>query len=191
MALNQMHSGALVDLSKPSPASIDINDIAHHLAGINRYNGGTHGYSVAQHSCILHDIQRVVHADCGHSPDDMSLLMLAALLHDAHEAYVGDFVNPCKQLVPEFEERLGRPWMAAVMTKYDVPAWAVQEAMKFDGPLLVNEMNRFMLTGAPAVVRAKFGDGIPGIVINPWGAEESEKQFLMRFHRLVKETGNA
>jgi 5'-deoxynucleotidase YfbR-like HD superfamily hydrolase len=69
---------------------IDIEDIAHGLAYQCRFNGQTNQfYSVAQHSVM---VAKMV-------PKHMQL---AALLHDASEAYVGDMVKPLKMLLPEY-----------------------------------------------------------------------------------------
>lgn len=81
----QTASGRHFDLVTPKPAQVDWSDIALHLSRINRFLGATSvPYSVAQHSVHCHD----------HAPDGVKL---AALLHDAHEAYIGDLTRPVKQ----------------------------------------------------------------------------------------------
>lgn len=75
---------------EPRIDCVSIEDIAHGLAYQCRFNGQTHEfYSVAQHSLIVSSL----------APTD---LRLAALLHDAAEAYLGDMVKPLKVLLPEF-----------------------------------------------------------------------------------------
>ena len=75
---------------EPRIDKVEIEDIAHGLAFQCRFNGQTCDfYSVAQHSLIVVDLV----------PDE---LKLAALLHDAAEAYLGDLVKPLKALVPAF-----------------------------------------------------------------------------------------
>lgn len=67
----------------------DIRDIAHHLALINRFNGASsRPYSVAEHSLLC---ERIANRSGG-GPG----LRLAALMHDAHEAYCGDVTTPVK-----------------------------------------------------------------------------------------------
>lgn len=74
----------------PSIDDVDIEDIAHGLAYQCRFNGQTASfYSVAQHSLLV----------AGLVPEH---LRIAALLHDAAEAYLGDIVKPLKILVPQF-----------------------------------------------------------------------------------------
>lgn len=75
---------------QPRTADVEIEDIAHGLAYQCRFNGQTRVfYSVAQHSLMVASLV---------SPE----LRLAALLHDAAEAYLGDMVKPLKALLPEF-----------------------------------------------------------------------------------------
>jgi hypothetical protein len=79
-------SGMLVPLNQPTADHIRLGDIAHALARIPRFNGHTvEPWSVADHSRL---VARLL-------PDDASpTLRLAALLHDAHEAYLGDITSP-------------------------------------------------------------------------------------------------
>ena len=75
---------------EPRIDCIAIEDIAHGLAYQCRFNGQTREfYSVAQHSLVVSSL----------APTE---LRLAALLHDAAEAYLGDMVKPLKVLLPEF-----------------------------------------------------------------------------------------
>ena len=75
---------------EPRIDRVAIEDIAHGLAYQCRFNGQTREfYSVAQHSLIVASLVP-------------SQLRLAALLHDAAEAYLGDMVKPLKVLLPEF-----------------------------------------------------------------------------------------
>ena len=83
-------------LTRPHIDDVAIEDIAHGLAYQCRFNGQTQDfYSVAQHSLIVMQIVPEEHR-------------LAALLHDAAEAYLGDMVKPLKNLFPEFSEIEGR-----------------------------------------------------------------------------------
>lgn len=89
----ETHSGMVVDLVNPKPEQIYIHDIAWSLSRQSRFNGHTSGsisYSVAQHSCWV--ATRVLHE----TKDRHAALY--ALLHDAHEAYIGDIVSPLKNI---------------------------------------------------------------------------------------------
>lgn len=71
-----------------------IEDIAHALGMQCRFNGMVrHFYSVAEHSVIVSLLMKEL--DLG---DPME-----GLLHDAHEAYVGDMVSPWKPVLPEWK----------------------------------------------------------------------------------------
>jgi len=76
-------SGRKVDLLNPKPDMICLDDIAYHLARINRFSGATsEPWSVAQHSIFA--------AALAEADDHGAYSVLWTLLHDAHEAYTGD-----------------------------------------------------------------------------------------------------
>jgi len=87
-------TGAHFDLRHIAPLSISTLDIAHALANINRFTGhALRPYSVAEHSLLVVEIME---RDFGiRQPGTL----LAALLHDAHEAYTGDLSTPMKDLI--------------------------------------------------------------------------------------------
>lgn len=79
-------SGLVVDLLAPEPAGIRLTDIALALSRIPRFGGHTSRvWSVADHSLLVLQLMGEV------AP---STVRLAALLHDAHEAYAGDIISP-------------------------------------------------------------------------------------------------
>ncbi len=81
------HSGVEFDFRHPTPEMINLRDIAHALSNIKRFNGHTNvNCSVALHSVILS------HA----VPEEYAK---QALLHGAHEAYIGDITKPLKQML--------------------------------------------------------------------------------------------
>lgn len=86
----QTAGGRAVDLLHPRAEQIALDDIAWHLAGIRRFNAATRcGWTVAAHSRL---VERIIADRWPHVP----ALRLAALLHDAHEAYLGDITSPVK-----------------------------------------------------------------------------------------------
>lgn len=95
------------------PGEIDIRDIAHALARVNRFNGHTsRPYSVAEHSILVMDIVRHLYGSDPH-------LEMAALMHDASEAYLSDISSPFKAVLPDYkalEERV----MRRIADKYDI-----------------------------------------------------------------------
>jgi 5'-deoxynucleotidase YfbR-like HD superfamily hydrolase len=104
-----MLSGRRLDLLDPSPLDIEMEDIAHGLARVARWNGqtgGTHIFSVAQHCLLVEALARarVPRLDRSHR--------LAVLLHDAPEYVIGDMISPFKAAIGGdyklIEERLKR-----------------------------------------------------------------------------------
>ena len=88
-----MLSGRRLDLLDPSPLDIEIEDIAHGLARVARWNGQTHGkhaFSVAEHSILVEAL--VSHFE----PEIDRKWRLASLLHDAPEYVIGDMISPFK-----------------------------------------------------------------------------------------------
>lgn len=91
-------TGARVDLTLADPAQISVLDIAHSLSQLNRFTGHcSRPYSVAEHSLLVCEI---LQAQLGvYEP----AVLLAGLLHDAHEAYTSDLSSPMKQMLgPEW-----------------------------------------------------------------------------------------
>lgn len=86
-------TGACIDLRFIAQDAIRIEDIAHHLAQLNRFTGAaTRPYSVAEHSLLVVEILE-------HMGHTSPTVLLAGLLHDAHEAYTSDLSTPMKQAV--------------------------------------------------------------------------------------------
>ncbi|MFN9847504.1 MAG: YfbR-like 5'-deoxynucleotidase [Alphaproteobacteria bacterium] len=118
-AWQRMLSGRRLDLLDPSPMDVEIEDIAHGLARVARWNGqtiGEHAFSVAQHSVVVEEI--VAHLQ----PDIAPRWRLAALLHDASEYVIGDMISPFKAALGYdyklFEERLEH----VIHTRFGLPA---------------------------------------------------------------------
>ena len=91
-----MLSGRRLDLLDPSPSDIEIEDIAHGLARVARWNGqtsGPHAFSVAQHVIVVEEIASAL------NPDWPARWRLAALLHDAPEYVIGDLISPFKTAI--------------------------------------------------------------------------------------------
>ncbi len=120
-AWQRMLSGRRLDLLDPSPADIEIEDIAHGLARVARWNGqtlGDHAFSVAQHALLVTDIAAAL------APAAERRWLLAALLHDAPEYVIGDLISPFKAAVgldyKAFELRL----LEAIYRRFGLPAGA-------------------------------------------------------------------
>ena len=118
-AWQRMLSGRRLDLLNPSPLDIEIEDIAHGLARVARWNGqtkGAHAFSVAQHSLLVEQI-------ASHFEPDLDRpARLAALLHDAPEYVIGDMISPFKAALgvdyKDFEHTL----LSAIHIRFGLPA---------------------------------------------------------------------
>jgi len=121
----QTYRGIHFDLTDPDPEKVDITDIAHSLARLNRFNGHGKRYSVAQHSLFVSSIV----------PPELEY---EGLLHDAHEAYLGDISAPLKRLLPElreYEKRLS----AIVRGRFGLPETLSEEVKEADLKALMIE----------------------------------------------------
>ena len=90
-AWQRMISGRRLDLLDPSPFDVEIEDIAHGLSRVARWNGqtrGDHAFSVAEHSVVVLEIVDHLYPGLPHD------LRLATLLHDASEYVIGDMISP-------------------------------------------------------------------------------------------------
>lgn len=168
----------------PRADEVRIEDIAHCLAHTCRFGGRTSEFfSVAQHSCFVMQLVQRTHPE----------LALAALLHDAAEAYIGDIVKP-------FKEHL---WVAdaapfGVVADIGTVEAAIQRAIhEAFGIEPVPGDHRDIIKHADAVALATeardlMGDPKwPGLVrpwcgvIVPWDAKQAKRHFLDAFNRLA------
>ena len=125
-AWQRMLSGRRLDLLDPTPMDVEIEDIAHGLAFVARWNGQTIGdfaYSVAEHSLLVEQIfLRLM-------PSATPAQRLTALLHDAPEYVIGDMISPVKSSVGPGYEELDKRLAAAIHIRFGLPA-VTPEALK-------------------------------------------------------------
>ena len=118
-AWQRMLSGRRLDLLDPTPVDIEVEDIAHGLAFVARWNGQTVGdfaYSVAEHSLLVEQIfQRL-------TPKATPAQRLTALLHDAPEYVIGDMISPVKVSVEPGYDDLDKRLAAAIHIRFGLPA---------------------------------------------------------------------
>lgn len=118
-AWQRMLSGRRLDLLDPTPLDIEVEDIAHGLAFVARWNGQTRGdyaYSVAEHSLLVEEIFDRM------NPTAPVRWRLAALLHDAPEYVIGDMISPVKAAVGPGYGTLDARLSAAVHLRFGLPA---------------------------------------------------------------------
>ena len=118
-AWQRMLSGRRLDLLDPTPLDIEIEDIAHGLAFVARWNGQTVGdypYSVAEHSLLVEQIFT------GLNPAAQPRWQMAALLHDGPEYVIGDMISPVKAAVGPGYGALDERLTAAIHLRFGLPA---------------------------------------------------------------------
>ncbi len=123
-AWQRMLSGRRLDLIDPSPLDIEIEDIAHGLARVARWNGQTSGpeiFSVAQHSLLVEAVFG------GLAPQASRASRLAALLHDAPEYVIGDMISPFKAVIGGDYRVIEQRLLAAAYLRFGLPPLPSQE----------------------------------------------------------------
>jgi uncharacterized protein len=196
-AWQRMLSGRRLDLLDPSPADIAIEDIAHGLARVARWNGqttGSHAYSVGQHALLVEDIVRE------RRPGWRQQWRLAALLHDAPEYVIGDLISPFKAAIgldyKAFEHRL----LEAIHVRFGLPARlpgdvaaeikaadriaAYYEATRLAG---FDTAEAALFFGAPLAAGDSYEAGLSAR-LEPRPATEVQASFLRRFAALAEAT---
>jgi hypothetical protein len=164
-----LHSGASFDFLDPSSSEFTIEDIAHGLSNICRYAGQCRAfYSVAEHS--IH-VSRVV--------KDFEL---AALMHDAAEAFTGDVTRPLKQLVPAFK-RIEAEIERAILARFGIPDRIPKEVKQADLSVLAAEQAQIMPPGTDGWARVEGIEPAP-IVIEHLSPTRARAMFLRRFEEL-------
>jgi 5'-deoxynucleotidase YfbR-like HD superfamily hydrolase len=129
-AWQRMLSGRRLDLLDPSPLDIEIEDIAHGLARVARWNGqtrGDHAFSVAQHCLLVEAIYSHRHKAARRESQ------LVALLHDAAEYVIGDMISPFKAVLGGDYKVVEKRLLNAVHLRFGLPAIVpaeLQDAIK-------------------------------------------------------------
>jgi 5'-deoxynucleotidase YfbR-like HD superfamily hydrolase len=187
-AWQRMLSGRRLDLLDPSPLDVEVEDIAHGLARVARWNGqtkGAHAFSVAQH-CVL--VERLT-AEI--NPNISRQARLMALLHDAPEYVIGDLISPFKAAVgidyKDFELRL----LSAIHLRFGLPARAPADLLRLfkRADIASAYFEATQLAGfSAAEARKIFGSPprslrVPRLV--PLAVAEAQALFLERFRRLA------
>jgi 5'-deoxynucleotidase YfbR-like HD superfamily hydrolase len=186
-AWQRMLSGRRLDLLDPSPLDIEIEDIAHGLARVARWNGqtrGNHAFSVAQHSVL---VERLVSEL---SPRLSREARLIALLHDAPEYVVGDLISPFKAAIGIDYKKMELKLQAAIHLRFGLPA-AVPKPLavllkKADHLSAYYEASQLAGFEEP-VARKLFGappKDLKSPHLAPLSTGDAQAQFLERFNRL-------
>jgi 5'-deoxynucleotidase YfbR-like HD superfamily hydrolase len=191
-AWQRMLSGRRLDLLDPSPLDIEVEDIAHGLARVARWNGqtkGAHIFSVAQHVLLVEALARAK------VPRLDASGRRAVLLHDAPEYVIGDMISPFKAVIGDSYKAVERRLLAAIHLRFGLPAKlpenlaalikaadrgaAYLEATRLAG-FAADEARRFF--GQPPKVSA----ALEREYLTPWPAETAETRLRERLERLMR-----
>ena len=191
-AWQRMLSGRRLDLLDPTPMDIEIEDIAHGLAFVARWNGQTHGdfpYSVAEHSLLVEDIFARM------DPKAAPKWRLAALLHDAPEYVIGDMISPVKSAVGPGYEDLDQRLSAAIHLRFGLPAVlpvavkkAIKKADKVSAWLEATQIAGFSRTEATKFFGAP-GKAAEGLRIVLRAPAEARGDYVARHEALLEACG--
>jgi uncharacterized protein len=189
-AWQRMLSGRRLDLLDPSALDIEIEDIAHGLARVARWNGQTSGpyiFSVAQHSLLVETLAHLRAPGLNHSR------RLAVLLHDAPEYVIGDMISPFKAVIGDAYKVIERRLLTAIHRRFGLPAkppadleklikTADREAAFLEATRLagfdITEARRFF--GRPPAISLS----IERDYLKPWSADMAQARYLDRFKKL-------
>jgi len=188
-AWQRMLSGRRLDLLDPSPLDVELEDIAHGLARVARWNGqtaGPHIFSVAQHSLLVEAIG-------GHlEPALPPPARLALLLHDAPEYVIGDMISPFKAVIGDAYKAIEMRLLAAIHVRFGLPAElsAAQTRFAKRADRIAAFLEATRLAGFSREEAPKFfGRPVPlppdiDGFLAPWPVERSEKRYLARVKAL-------
>ncbi|MFQ5563835.1 MAG: YfbR-like 5'-deoxynucleotidase [Parvularculaceae bacterium] len=187
-----MLSGRRLDLLDPSPLDVEIEDIAHGLARVARWNGQTKGplpFTVAQHSLIVEQFCSEMRPGW---PDKWRL---AALLHDAPEFVIGDMISPFKAALAEDYKKIERCLQQAVHLRFGLPAdlpgsieKTIKRADRASAYFEATQLAGFEIAEA----RKLFGGprGVAPITLEAASTEEAQERYLARFFELTRDNND-
>ena len=190
-AWQRMLSGRRLDLLDPSPLDVEIEDIAHGLARVARWNGqtsGAHIFSVAQHCLLVEALARA------RSPTLDRSRRLAVLLHDAPEYVIGDMISPFKAVIGDAYKAVETRLLAAIHLRFGLPVQNPPELATLikaaDHQAACLEATR--LAGFDRAEALRFFGKPPKLSLSlerdylkPWPAETAEARYAERFRKLA------
>lgn len=191
-AWQRMLSGRRLNLLEPSPLDIEIEDIAHGLARVARWNGqtkGEHAFSVAQHCLLVTEIASLWRTNWSAN------WKLAALLHDAPEYVVGDLISPFKAAVgldyKKFELRL----LAAIHMRFSVPfalpedvSATIKRADRCAAFFEATQLAGFSVDEGRKIFGAP--KNVPEIKLKPLAATAAQAAYVALHTKLMKQAGH-
>jgi len=188
-AWQRMLSGRRLDLLDPSPLDVEVEDIAHGLAFVARWNGqtrGEHPYSVAEHSLLVEDLYGRL------APRAEPRWRLAALLHDAPEYVIGDMISPVKDAVGPGYAALDKRLARAVHLRFGLPGdlppaikSAVKRADRISAWLEATQLAGFAVPEANRFFGAPRMEGLESLTLQLRPPMQVKAAFLGRHAALM------
>ncbi|MDF1792159.1 MAG: HD family hydrolase [Thalassobaculaceae bacterium] len=186
-AWQRMLSGRRLDLADPSPFDVEIEDIAHGLSRVARWNGQTSGawaYSVAQHSVLVEHLATVIDGTLARK------WRLAALLHDGPEYVIGDMITPFKAIIGPDYKAVDKRLDAAIHIRFGLPAElpATVEKLIKRADRIAAYFEATQIAGFdPAEARRIFGAPriSRSVTIDPVAPDAAKNLYLSRFRILA------
>jgi hypothetical protein len=162
--------GFYFDLENPDPQRVLINDIAQGLSNTCRFAGQCREfYSVAQHSVHVSEIV---------PPEDA----LAALLHDAQEAYIHDITRPLKQLLPDYRD-IEKVLERVIAERFALP-WPLPASIKGADLIMLATEQRDLMPPHEDTWYCLRGITPRAAPLYPWTPQQARTEFLCRFYQL-------
>lgn len=190
-AWQRMLSGRRLDLLDPSPLDVEIEDIAHGLARVARWNGQTRGdnvFSVAQHSLLVERLARRTAANIDRR------WRLAVLLHDAPEYVIGDMISPFKAVLGGDYKAVEARLLGAISLRFGLPpVWpdalvkVAKVADRAAAYLEATHLAGFETQEALAFFGrpVRLDDDVEKDYLTPWTADAAKARFIARFEELA------
>ncbi|KGM89494.1 putative hydrolase of HD superfamily [Roseovarius mucosus DSM 17069] len=192
-AWQKMLSGRRLDLLDPTPVDIEIEDIAHGLSFVARWNGQTLGdfaYSVAEHSLLVERLYSRL------TPAAPAKWRLAALLHDAPEYVIGDMISPVKNAVGPGYDELDKRLAAAIHIRFGLPATIppaikkqIKQADKISAWMEATEIAGFTVAEADRFFGKPDPALLQGLCIALRPPVETRQDYTARYQALIAEMG--
>ena len=190
-AWQRMLSGRRLDLLDPSPLDVELDDIAHGLARVARWNGqtkGAHIFSVAQHVLLVEALARQK------VPGLDARGCLAVLLHDAAEYVIGDMISPFKAVIGDSYKAVENRLLAAIHIRFGLPPKLPETLHKLTKAADRNAayLESTRLAGFEDAEARKFFGPPPKYsaamerdYLTPWPASTAEKRLRERVQKLL------
>lgn len=189
-AWQRMLSGRKLDLFNPLPKDIAVEDIAHGLARVSRWNGqtnGRHAFSVAQHSVLVEKIF------CKLKPNHTKNECIYALFHDGAEYVIGDIISPFKAAMGGSYKKVEIKLQKAIFKKLGLPPNINSELQKKikQADSIAAYFEAIQLAGFSKVEANKLFSKPKNLnesdfQIKPLNANMAQKQFLKRLENILK-----